>query len=173
VIATGMYDNLSIEKLLPFLAEETTSVIIGSSGVGKSTLINQIVGCDVLRTGEINEKTEKGKHTTTFRKLIYLGSGFGCMIDTPGMRSVSLWNCDDGNEAFSEIEELTHFCKYRNCTHTSEKGCALLESVIQGGISKERYRNFVKLKKEEDFINSKIDTKAIKEYNKRIKEREK
>ncbi|POZ88101.1 MULTISPECIES: ribosome small subunit-dependent GTPase A [Petrotoga] len=173
VIATSIYEDSSIKLLLPYLLEGTTSVIIGSSGVGKSTLINHIAGKEIFKTREISKKTQRGKHTTTFRKLIYLGEGLGCIIDTPGLSSVSLWSSYNSNSAFSDIEELSLHCKFRNCTHTVEKGCAVLKGVKDGIISEDRYKNFIKLKREENFMKSKIDFNINKKRNKEIEEREK
>lgn len=148
VIAVSKFDEISKYNLYEYLSAGSTSVLIGSSGVGKSTLINSLVGKDILRTNEINDYVEKGKHTTTFRKLLFLNESLGCIIDTPGMRSVSLWSCDQGKETFKDIEDLALKCKFRNCSHVNDKGCAIIEAVKNGLITEKRYKSYMKLTRE-------------------------
>jgi ribosome biogenesis GTPase / thiamine phosphate phosphatase len=125
-----------------------TAVFIGSSGVGKSTLINDLCGEDVQPTAEVRERDAQGRHTTTWRELILLPQG-GLVIDTPGMREFQMWMANQGvREAFSDVEELAVQCHFRNCTHTVEARCAVLEAVAKGQIDRERYERFVKLQKE-------------------------
>jgi ribosome biogenesis GTPase len=167
VIPTSIYQEEGKDKLLPYLKQGLTSVVIGSSGVGKSTLVNHLVGREVLQTGGINDKTSKGKHTTTFRQLVELGEGFGAIIDTPGMRSVSLWHGDENDTVFSDIEELKLSCKFSNCSHTTENGCAILAAITRGELSKSRYQSYVKLKKENAYIERKISRKSDRQESKK------
>lgn len=148
-----------------------TAVLIGSSGVGKSTLVNTLFGKELMETNEISVKHDKGKHTTTFRQLIVLGAQRGCIIDTPGMRELSVWNGDEGDSSFSDIIELSKGCKFRNCQHRNESDCALTNAVKEGSLSEDRYKNYMKLKAEYEYINRQKNFITKKEHNKKIKER--
>ena len=118
---------------------------IGSSGVGKSTLINKLTGTGSIATCQIGND-DKGRHTTTHRELIMLSSG-AYVIDTPGMRELGMWDSDSGiNAAFSDIEELSSTCKYTDCTHTSEPGCAVLSAIASGTLDAARLESYRKLK---------------------------
>ncbi|TFZ39513.1 ribosome small subunit-dependent GTPase A [Soehngenia longivitae] len=163
----------SISVLEKYFTEGSTSVLVGSSGVGKSSLINSLFQKELLKVGETNKKIHKGRHTTTFRQLIYIGEGKGCIVDTPGMRELSIWNSDSGDTSFSDIEELSNYCKFRDCTHTVEKGCAVIEALQAGKLSKERYNNYLKLVSEEEFINSQKNYFTRKKHNEKIKEKSK
>ncbi|MBS4534767.1 ribosome small subunit-dependent GTPase A [Clostridium sp. D2Q-14] len=161
----------SISTLSKYFVGGSTSVLVGSSGVGKSTLVNSLFGKELLKISDVNKKNDKGRHTTTFRQLIYIGEGKGCIVDTPGMRELSIWDSDAGDTSFSDIEELSHHCKFRDCTHTVETGCVVLEAVKEGKLDKERYKNYLKLIREEKFINSQKNYFTRREHNRRIKER--
>lgn len=118
---------------------------IGSSGVGKSTLINRLIGEQRLDTKELRND-DKGKHTTTHRELIMLENG-GMVIDTPGMREIGIETADC-SKSFIDIDYLASMCKFGNCTHTSEPGCAVQNAILSGSLSVERFSNYNKLRKE-------------------------
>jgi len=122
-----------------------TYAFIGSSGVGKSTLINALIGESVLRTSEIRENDDKGRHTTTHRELIRLNNG-AFVIDTPGMRELGIVNSEEGVEtAFSDIEELISQCRFSDCSHTNEPGCRVLSAITEGSLSADRWNSYQKL----------------------------
>lgn len=122
---------------------------IGSSGVGKSTLINKLTGTDSIATREIGNE-DKGRHTTTHRELITLPNG-AFVIDTPGMRELGMWDSSDGiDTAFADIERLFCACKYSNCTHTTEPGCAVWRALEDGTLDAARWESYLKLKTENE-----------------------
>lgn len=127
-----------------------TVAFIGSSGVGKSTLINKLTDTDRIATCETGNN-DKGRHTTTHRELITLSNG-AFVIDTPGMRELGMWDSGDGiDTAFADIEELSHACKYADCTHTAEPGCAVLRAIECGTLDVARLESYRKLKTENDY----------------------
>lgn len=139
------------EEVLPYIKEGKTIAFIGSSGVGKSTLINRLLGKELLKTNGLRDD-DKGRHTTTHRELIMLPQG-GMVIDTPGMRELGMWDAAEGVEkTFEDIEALTRGCKFSNCTHTKEKGCAILKAIEEGTLSKERWQSYQKLLIENSYM---------------------
>lgn len=150
--------------------------LLGSSGVGKSTLLNNISGREVMKTGSISESTSKGRHVTSHRELIVLENG-GILIDNPGMREVGIVDSGRGLEAtFDFIGELSNKCRFKDCTHTTEKGCAVTEAVENGDVERAAYENYLKMQKERDFFETselekrkkeKIFGKILKDYNKK------
>ena len=145
VISTSGTDNNSYEKILTYLIEGVTASFIGSSGVGKSTLINRLVGEDLCATNAVRHD-DKGRHTTTRRDLILLPQG-GIVIDTPGMREFGVESIDL-SKTFSDVDELLGQCKFNNCTHTAEPGCAIQDAIASGKLDKRRFESYQKLKKE-------------------------
>lgn len=146
VVATASLDPACCDRLLPFLREGTTASFIGSSGVGKSTLINRLMGEALLTTSEIRRGDDKGRHTTTRRELFVLPQG-GIVIDTPGMRELGAESVDL-SKSFSDIDDLAGKCRFRDCTHTSEPGCAVLQALAAGTLDARRLQSYRKLKRE-------------------------
>jgi ribosome biogenesis GTPase len=148
IIAFSNNNVTDIENIKVHLTPFHTFCLLGSSGVGKTTLLNNLIHQDLYKTQPIREKDDRGRHTTTRRELIVLENG-AILVDNPGMRELGVITTDSGlDETFNEIAELSNQCRYADCTHTVEKGCAVLQAVEQGEISKERYDNYIKIYKE-------------------------
>jgi ribosome biogenesis GTPase len=161
LVCSSMKDN-GYQDVLSYITPGKTIAFVGSSGVGKSTLINRLLGKDILNTKEIRSD-DRGRHTTTHRQLLLLPGG-GIVIDTPGMRELQL---DSGNlsKSFEDIEELAIKCRYRNCSHTREPGCAVINAVETGKLSQARLENYKKLQKEVSYegLNSRqLEQEKIK-----------
>ncbi|WP_409229133.1 ribosome small subunit-dependent GTPase A [Gudongella sp. SC589] len=149
-----------ISPLKDYLKKESTLVLLGSSGVGKSSLVNALAGTEVMKVNEIREDDSKGKHTTTHRQLIALDDGT-MVIDTPGMRELELWSADSGmEENFQDIESTAKTCRFRDCSHNNEPGCAIRDAIRTGEISETRWNNYQKLKKEAAFARTKEEKSA-------------
>ena len=179
VYAISCINKNGIEDIKKYFSKGNTIVFLGSSGVGKSTLVNTLYGEDIMRTSEIREEDSRGRHTTTSRNLIMLPNG-AMIIDTPGMRELGMWNAESGiNKTFSDIEHFSKMCKYSNCTHTNEPGCKILQAIENGELSKERFEQYMKLQKESQYNtdseqylkNKKEKFKEISKMNKHNKKR--
>jgi ribosome biogenesis GTPase / thiamine phosphate phosphatase len=150
IVTASAKTGRGMQELRRLIAPGCTVAFIGSSGVGKSSLINRLYGEEIQPTIEVRASDSKGRHTTSWRELIVLPQG-GLVIDTPGMREFHLWTADTGlDEAFPEVVELAVRCHFRGCTHTTEKRCAVTEAVATGGLANDRYLSFLKLKAELD-----------------------
>ena len=137
-----------IEDIKTHFLPSETYCLLGSSGVGKTTLINNLICWELYKTNPIREKDGRGKHTTTSRELVVLENG-SIIIDNPGMRELGIINIESGlDDTFNEIAELSDQCRFKDCTHTVEEGCAVLKAIDDGIISNERYRNYIKMHKE-------------------------
>ena len=151
VYALNCVNKDGIENIKKYFSKGNTIVFLGSSGVGKSTLVNTLYGKDVMKTSEIREEDARGRHTTTSRNLIMLPNG-AMIIDTPGMRELGMWDAEDGiSKTFQDVEQYIGKCKYSDCTHTNEPECKILEAIKNGELSRERFEQYLKLQKESEY----------------------
>lgn len=158
-----------MDELGQYLVSGNTIAILGSSGVGKSTIINYFIGRDVHKTGEIRECDHRGRHTTTHRQLVFLPQG-GMIIDTPGMRELQFWEGEDGlKSTFEDIEALAAKCRFGDCKHQDEPGCAVMKAFEEGKIDSERYESYKKLQKEMSYQARKEDVRKQQDYKKGMK----
>ncbi len=147
-IPTSTITNEGLDELKKYIVRGRTYCFLGSSGVGKSSLINKLLGKNIIKTEEISDHTGKGKHTTTNRGMYFLENG-GILIDNPGMREVGMTDIGVGiDDLFDEITILSKECKYNDCTHVHEAGCAVLSALKSGKLDEGKYSNYINLKKE-------------------------
>ena len=166
VLAVSAKTGEGLKAFEKYCIPGATIAFLGSSGVGKSTLINALFGEEILATGEIRETDAKGRHTTTTQQLLTTKDGI-TFIDTPGMRELALGDVKDGiDETFSDIVELERCCKFRNCKHETEPGCAIKEAIAEGSLSKERYAAYRKMQQESDHF---FDRQAVALKRRQIK----
>ena len=153
VLAVCALTGRGMKKLAALIQPGDTVAFIGTSGVGKSSLINRLYGEDLMPTIEVRTQDSKGRHTTSWREMIFLPKG-GVVIDTPGMREFHLWGAGEGaKDTFPEIEALATGCHFRDCTHTQEKNCAVLTALAAGTLARERHESFVKLQREISYLH--------------------
>jgi ribosome biogenesis GTPase len=151
VIALSNKTSSGLDQVRQVLEKGKTYCLLGSSGVGKTTLLNHLVGKPLFETNTVRAKDGKGRHTTARRQLIVLDQG-AMLIDTPGMRELGAIGVSNAvDESFSEIRELTKNCRFSNCTHTTEVDCALLTAIKNGELSQERYQSYLKLTRESEY----------------------
>lgn len=159
-IVLSAIENAGIDTLIPYLGTGQTVALIGSSGVGKSTITNQLAQKDIQAVQSVREGDNRGRHTTTRRELIILPSG-GLLIDTPGMREIQMWTGSEGfQETFADINTLALACRFRNCQHDKEPGCAVQQALFDGTLDEQRSRNYQKLQQELEYLSRKQDQKA-------------
>lgn len=154
VVPISSLTGYGISDLRDLLAPGQTHVAIGSSGVGKSTLLNLLAGDKVMPTQEVRADDQRGRHTTTHRQMFRLPCG-ALFIDTPGMREMGLFSFEGVDEAFLDIAEIARECKFRNCTHHKEPGCAVRKALRSGQLSQGRWESYIKLQNEETFFQEK------------------
>jgi ribosome biogenesis GTPase len=158
-----------MEMLNKYLQPDKTIVFLGSSGVGKSTFTNYLLGQEIMETAGIREDDSRGHHTTTYRQLFILESG-AKIIDTPGMRELGMWVVDDGVEqSFSDVNDLIQECRFSDCTHTNEPGCAVRIALKNGGLSEKRWKSYLKILRESNFQSAKESRNKAKEKKQLVK----
>ncbi len=160
-------NKVGVDKLRQYLSNNKTIGLFGSSGVGKSTLINALLECNQLETGEVRESDNKGRHTTTWRELVIIPSG-GVIIDTPGMRELQIWSSENElDEMFEDIIALESMCKFKDCSHKKEPGCAITSALKYGTLDKKRYENYLLMRMEVGYLNNRVNER--KAYTEREK----
>ncbi|WP_374571763.1 ribosome small subunit-dependent GTPase A [Phenylobacterium sp.] len=163
VLTVSALEGEGLEAVRALLPPGRTGVLLGSSGVGKSTLVNALVGEDRMATREIREDDAKGRHTTTHRELVVLPGG-GLLLDTPGMRELGLWDADEGVAAtFADVEALAAQCRFSDCAHEHEPGCAIQAAIEAGELDADRWRGYVKLQRELAWLDRRDDPLARRE----------
>ena len=170
VCVTSAVTDTGMDCLRAQIRKEETICFLGSSGVGKSSLINRLLEEDRQEIREIRTADSKGRHTTTHRELFTLPSG-AFLIDTPGLREVQLWSAEEGLAAgFTEIETLASDCRFVDCTHSVENGCAVLHALETGQLAQDRYESYQKLRREQHWLHEKQETAGRINRKRRFKE---
>ena len=159
-----------LDHLEGHFASGQTLVLLGSSGVGKSTIVNCLMGRAVQEVREIRESDSRGRHTTTAGEIFPLPGG-ALLMDTPGLRELQLWDADDGiSRAFADIDTLAGECRFTDCSHKTEPGCAVQATIDAGALDLARLENWRKLQREQEFLRRKIDPESRHEHKQRIKQ---
>lgn len=169
IIAANTITPQGLDGVRAFLGHGRTVALLGSSGVGKSAIVNRLLQEERLRTGEVRQSDSRGRHTTTHRELIPLPEG-GAVIDTPGMRELQIWAGQESvDRTFDEIAEIASGCRYRDCSHSGETGCAVAQAIADGSVREERWMSYRKLTAEVRRHKENTDPVAAAERKKRDK----
>lgn len=148
IIISTAVSGAGVDEIAAMISPGSTAILLGSSGVGKSTLTNKLLGRETQRTNEVREADSTGRHTTVHRELFMLAGG-GMLIDTPGIRELQLWGSEDAlDDNFDDVADLVRQCKYTTCQHGSEEGCAIRQALTDGTLSKKHYADYIKMKSE-------------------------
>jgi ribosome biogenesis GTPase len=168
-LAVSARDGRGLELLEAFAGSGRTLALLGPSGAGKSTIVNALVGREVLPTGEVREEDARGRHTSVHRQMVVLDGG-GVIIDTPGMRELQLWDVDDAiDETFQDISALAAGCRFRDCHHDQEPGCAVKRAVETGELDAGRYASFLRLARERAADEKRRDERALLDAKRHVK----
>jgi ribosome biogenesis GTPase len=169
VHAISAKKGVGLETLAPYRKRGATIALLGSSGVGKSTLVNRLLGWERQSTGEVRADDSRGRHTTTRRELVVLPEG-GVLVDTPGLRELQLWEGDAALDAvFADVTAAAAACRFRDCTHHEEPGCAVREAWKESGVSPERVESYRKLQRELAHLATRKDQRALQERDRKWK----
>jgi ribosome biogenesis GTPase len=171
-LALSAKTGAGLELLRPWLEPNRTAVLLGSSGVGKSTIVNALVGEELLATNEVREDDHAGRHTTSHRELIILEAG-GVILDTPGIRELQLWDADL-EQTFGDVEEIARNCRFSDCNHDQEPGCAIRAALADGSLADDRWRSYVKLQRELEAVEARrnhlLRQERLREYKIRARQ---
>ncbi len=149
IFAVSIYDQPSFAIFKKMLSNKSTSIFIGASGAGKSTIINQLAGQTLQKVGQVRFGDQRGKHTTTSARLYFINDHFGYLIDTPGIKEIGLTNTA-GTDVFADIDDLAGHCRFKNCRHTNEPGCAIQAAIQTGQLDATRFQRYEKYRRELD-----------------------
>lgn len=170
VIGLSAKEDLEMDQLKAYISDGITVAFIGSSGVGKSSLVNRLLGESQFKTGEVREDDSRGRHTTSHRELVVLPDG-GLVIDTPGLRELQLWGDEeDLHSVFTDIETLASACRFRDCQHDTEPGCAIHEALDSGELDRDRFESYNKLKRELAYLERRQSEAGVYEARKHEKD---
>jgi ribosome biogenesis GTPase / thiamine phosphate phosphatase len=158
-----------LAALASYLSGNRTVAFLGSSGVGKSTIVNRLAGAEVMQTAELG-RTGRGRHTTRHRELVLLPGG-GLVLDTPGLRELQLWEVGEGLETtFEDVAALASRCRFSDCGHESEPGCAVREALVTGALTRERFESWRKLQRELEQLERRLDARARSQHGRELKQ---
>jgi ribosome biogenesis GTPase len=172
VLAVSARSGAGIDELRGWFDGNKTAVLLGSSGVGKSTIVNALVGEELLATQEVREDDHRGRHTTSHRELILVPSG-GVVLDTPGIRELQLWEADL-EQTFGDVEEVARRCRFSDCNHDQEPGCAIRDALADGSLPHERWQSYLKLQRELEAVEARrnvlLRQERVREYKIRARQ---